>query len=149
MKICPKCRRGNNDDTMYCKDCGTSLSKIAMKNAEDLLKAEMERKERKEQRTRRLLYALMVVIGALDFVILGCTIFRGTINIIMLAHLLSLPAGYVAIFHPDALFHLNHSMDIENIHDVEPSEWYYFKCKAVGISVMLLGNISLCILAFT
>ena len=149
MKICPKCQAGNNDDAIYCKDCGTSLSKTAIKKAEELLKAESEKRERKEQRTRRMLCALIVVFSVLDFVILGSSIFRGNITFIMLVHLLTIPAGYVAIFHPDALFQLNYSKDIENIHDVEPSEWYYFKCKATGIGVMILGTISLCVPAFS
>ncbi len=148
MKICPECQAGNNDDAIYCKDCGTSLSKTAIKKAEDLIRSELEKRKRKEQRTRRVLRALIVVFAALDLVILGSAIFRGTMTFIMLLHLLTIPAGYASIFHPDALFQLNYSKDIENIHDVEPSDWYYFKCKAAGISVMILGTISLCVLAF-
>jgi hypothetical protein len=148
MKICPKCQMGNKDDAMYCKDCGISLSRISIKNIEEQLKKEKARVERKEQRTKQLLCMLVAAFGVLDLVILGFSIFHGTMTFIMLIHLLTLPAGYAAILHPDALFHLNHSKDIENIHDVEPSEWYYYKCKAAGISVMALGTISMLILAF-
>jgi hypothetical protein len=79
--------------------------------------------------------ALMLVLTVLGFVLRG-----GEFFLIFLSGILCVGAGFIGLFYPDNMFRLQHMFDIENLHDVQPSEFYYFS-NALSSVVAIIGGI--------
>lgn len=138
MKICPKCGENNPDSAKLCAACFASLAesvKPAFDSEEFFLRE--EKRDRRKRRIHLLLIPLYYVVYLLFFIL--CCIENGGVVGLLLIPLLFPALFYLFVFHPDALFAFQHMFDIDNLHDVQISDWYYFTSRLSGYFFLILG----------
>lgn len=138
MKICPKCGENNSDSAKLCAACCASLSEAAQPdfNSEEFFLRE-ERRDRRKRCVQLLLIPLYYVVYLLFFVL--CCIENGGVIGHLLIPLLFPALYYLFVFHADALFAFQHMFDIDNLHDVQISDWYYFTSRLSGYFFLIAG----------
>ena len=149
MKICPECQAGNTDEAVLCRECSAFLGKVAIQEEEALLQAEMEKYERRQRRNRCMIYAALIGMSVLDVAFLIIAILRGTAAFSMVWLMLTPLAGYASVFHADKLFKLDFFLDIDNVAEARPSEWYYFKKTFGGIWATVVGTVCMGMIALS
>lgn len=147
MKICPKCNTGNSDNAFQCRDCGFSLSREIV-NSRDYV-GEISAREEKQHKFRMLLHIILLpVLGALYVFLYVKALSRGEIlETTFVAVLLPLIA-YVNIHHPKEVFMLTHILTINNVDDVELSDWYMAGTKISGYLCLVMGFVFIGMFAF-
>lgn len=150
MKICPVCQMGNSNETVMCKECGTSLGAVPAQDEEVILKTESDRYERKQRRLRNFKMSGVVLSVALHISLFAISIIRGTFFFPMLFLLLAPAAGYMMMFRAEKLFQIkiDASGDYDVNGEVRPTEWYLFKNAIQGALIMLASIILMGMIAF-
>jgi amino acid permease len=131
MKICPKCNTGNDDNSIYCKDCGFSIFKIIC-DQQDYIEELEKRKEEKHKR-KMLIHNILLSFLGIVYIYIYIKILQSefTFSSIFIGILLPL-MSYLQIHHPRLLFIIGHFLTIDNIDEVELSDWYIFSTKLGG-----------------
>lgn len=150
MKICPVCQMGNSNETVLCRECGSSLGAVPEQDEEMILKTESDRYERRQRRLRNLKMAGVVLSAALHISLFVVSIIRGTFFFPMLFLLLAPVVGYMMLFRAEKLFQIkiNASGDYDVSGEVRPTEWYLFKNAMQGALIMLASIILMGMIAF-
>ncbi len=141
MKKCKKCGWENSDSLSVCENCYGLLDDEKSAETSEVF---FKRLERKEKITATINYALIIlyfIIVAPLFVITMREIGSLGIALVLFFFYLIIPVYfYTAIFHPDILFELSYVHIISNIHDAQPSDWFYtttawsaYFCLGIGI----------------
>jgi len=126
MKICPKCNTGNGEKAIQCKDCGYFLNKVSVDSHKKYIEKITEIEETKHRRKMLIHNITLPIIGVVYIYFLVKSLQdEFSLSIIFAAILLPL-LSYVQIHHPRALFVMKHIFTIDNIDDVELSDWYIF-----------------------
>lgn len=148
MKLCPKCNSANKDNAVMCKYCGFSLTSANLEVYQSHLDEINKLKEKSHKRNMLLHHCLLVTAGLLYLYLYIKAIPKGGFfKVTFLAVLLPLLA-YLGIHHPRVLFTIGHLFTIDNIDDVELSDWYIFGNKAGGLLLIILAFALLLALVF-
>jgi len=143
MKICPVCQTGSGDETVVCRECGVSLGAVAAQDEEVVLKAEMDRYERRQRRLKNLAMAGVILSAVLNLSFFVISIIRNTFFFPILLLLPMPAAGYLMIFKAEALFRFE--IDVSGNYDIKgeisPTDWYLLKNAILGVGVMLISTI--------
>lgn len=142
MKICPYCQSQNPDSAVLCTECMKSIGGIAPepeRYKEDIVARFLEKEERREKRHDFLLHFAIIAyyIICVPVYILLIIADGPFFPVIFITALLSL-GYYLCIFKPKFLFMLEHRTTIDNIDDVELSDWYFLSSKICGF--LMLGT---------
>ncbi len=143
MKICPFCQSQNPDSAVLCTECMNSIGGIKPEpenHSDEILNALLRKEERKEKRQIiieriALIIYFAVSILAYLFVIINKGAFYPLIFVTLLFGLMY----YLCVFKPRFLFMLEHISCIDNIDDVEISDWYFISNKIGGFCCLLIG----------
>jgi hypothetical protein len=139
---------GNSNQTVICRECGTSLGSVSAQDEEVLLQKEIEKHERKQRRKQVLAYTGVILSGVLNVTFFIISIIRGTFLLPAVLFLFMPAMGYLFIFRPDAMFRYGYQNYIKNINDVKLTELYYFKSTFGGVFIMVLSTAMMGFIAF-
>lgn len=142
MKICPKCGTENKDSCAVCRECYSSLYDIKPENPQAVSDSFFEREEKAEKRKKKLstLPILFYYCIYLTFYILCIIKDRACFFPLLLP--LGLPLLYYLLrFKADSLFRLQHICEIDNLDEVQPSDWYYFNSHVSAYIILIFGLI--------
>ncbi len=138
MKICPKCNCVNENDRIFCKECSNSISKVKIDNG-DYVEAIYKKEERKHTLRKRLHIIFIPILGliyvylyikALNYISFLETTFIGVFFPVL---------AYINIHNPKLLFILGHIFTIDNIDEVELSDFYILSSKIGGIVLLVIA----------
>jgi hypothetical protein len=147
LKICPKCNTANNDNTFQCRDCGYSLSEINIEKHRNYVEEIAERDEKKHRLKMRIHNIILPIIGVFYIYFYIKALSKvGFIELTFMAVLFPI-LSYMGIHHPRAMFVLKHLFTINNIDDVELSDWYIISSKIGGCICAIVGFIFMVIFA--
>jgi len=143
MKICPYCQSQNPDSAVLCTECMKSIGGIAPEPesyTEDILAKFFKKEERREKRHNFLMYFALVIYYVICVPIYILLIISDGpfFPLILITVFLSI-GYYLCIFKPRFLFMLEHISTIDNIDDVELSDWYFLSCKIGGFLMLAAG----------
>ncbi len=151
MKICPVCQMGNSNETVMCRECGTSLGAVSIQDAATILKAEMDRYERRQKWLKNLAMTGVILSAVLNVSFFIISIIRHTFFFPVLIVLFMPAVGYLMIFKAEVLFRfeieVSGNYDIKG--EISPTEWYFFKSAILGALAMLLSTVFIGIITFS
>ena len=138
MKICPKCGWENVDTAASCSECFSPFT-----GAESAIETDSEaffQRVETKQRRRRLLALLVIPFYYIIYIILSIKyIADGSWFGALLFPLLFPVFYYLMMFKADLLFKFQHMLQIDNINDVDISEWYYMGNKIGAVLLIVIG----------
>lgn len=141
MKICRNCGFENPDTVQSCERCCSTLFNEAVVPDKEILDAFFEKQEQKEKR-HKILKTIPIPLYVLIYipVLIKCTLIDSESFLSLLFFLLFPTIGYYLLaFKAEALFKLQHVFHIDNIDDVEVSDWYIFSSLIAGFLLLGLG----------
>ena len=140
MKICQQCKFENPDSEAVCQKCYASLSGVESSDSSEITEEFFAKIERKDKITKFIhtalipLYYLICLPLSVRFYLKIKT--AGVLFLIFLF----LPLLYwFSIFKPEAMFYLQHMFEIDNIDEVEISDWYYTSSRIGGYIILAFG----------
>ena len=138
MKICPKCNCANENDSIICKDCSNLISKVKADSI-DYIEAINKKEERKHKFRKRLHMILIPLLG-----IIYVYLYINSLNYISFIEatfigVLFPVLAYINIHNPKLLFILRHIFTIDNIDEVELSDFYIVCTKIGGIVLLVIA----------
>jgi ribosomal protein L40E len=147
LKICPKCNTGNNDNDIQCKDCGYSLSDTIIEKHRNYLEEITERDEKRHRLKMRIHNIVLLIIGGFYIYFYIKALSKvGFIELTFIAVLFPI-LSYMGIHHPRTMFVISHIFTIENIDNVELSDWYLISSKIGGYICAIVGFVFMAIFA--
>lgn len=146
MKICQKCSTGNENNALHCKDCGHSLSKAIIEEDRDYVKEMMERQDKRHRHQMRIHGIALGILGLIDIFFYIMALMKGQIFIPTVMLLLFPLLSYLHLYQPRLLFSLRHFATIDNLEDVELSNWYVLNCKIGGYVFAVLGTVMMALM---
>ncbi len=141
MRICHKCGLENPDSAKSCERCFSVLLNSASQSDEKRLAEFFEKQEKKERRNQ-IFKTIPIPVYVLIYlpVYIKCVLLNTDYIFSLLFFLLFPTVGYYLLaFKAEALFKLQHIFHIDNIDDVEVSDWYIFSSLIAGISLLIIG----------
>ena len=141
MRICHKCGFENPDSSKSCEHCFSVLLNSVSQSDEKLLEKFFEKQERKE-RKNKIFKTIPLPVYALIYlpIYIKCVLLDSECLSSLLFFLLFPIIGYYLLaFKAEALFKLQHIFQIDNIDDVEVSDWYIFSSLIAGILLLIIG----------
>ena len=140
MKKCKKCGWENADILSVCENCyGLLDDERSGETAEKFFK-KLERKEKIKAIINYSLIVIYFIIVAPLFVITVKTIGSLGVALVLFFFYLLMPVFfYTSVFHPDILFELTYMHMISNIHDAQPSDWFYTTASLTAYLFLALG----------
>ncbi len=147
MKYCHRCGTGNPENQMFCQGCGRPMQKNAREVSLKMAREESTRQEKKETRRQKIGHCLLAGMYALHILLMLCACIFGNVQLVgvlpALGVTLIFPGlGYAGLYHPEWIFKLEHLFTIQNLDEVEVSDFYRF-CSAVGGVLVWAGGIVL------
>lgn len=138
MKICPKCGFENVDADTFCAKCSAALLGQSVQQGEsgDFFQRE-ERREKIKRWTRLSLIPLYYLIY-LPFYVGAVKIDRELWLMLGLPLLIPL-LYYLFYFKPETMFRLQHLFEIDNLDEVQVSDWYLFTSKLSAYFLWIFG----------
>ena len=141
MKICPKCKAENPDAAVSCGECLSPFT-----GAEPTVRTDSEAfflREEKRQRRRKTLALLPIPAYYVAYIAFSVKyILDGSWFAELLFPLLFPILYYLMMFKAEWLFKLEHFLDIDNIDNVDISDWY-FMGNRIGAVLLLLAGLAL------
>lgn len=147
MKICPKCNTGNDNHAIQCKDCGASISQTGI--TQQNFVEERSAGEEKRHRRKMLVHNIVLPVLGIAYVSLYIKALSkaNPFQVTLIAVVLPLIA-YLNIHHPRVLFVIRNIFTIDNIDDVELSDWYVIGTKISGYICIAAALVFMSISAF-
>lgn len=138
MKICPKCNCANENDRIICKECSNSISMVKNDNS-DYVEA-INKKEEKKHKLRKRLHLIFIPLLGLIYVYLyiKALIYISFLETTFIGVFFPVLA-YINIHNPKLLFILGHIFTIDNIDEVELSDFYILSSKIGGIVLLVIA----------
>ena len=126
MKKCKKCGWENADSLSICEKCYGLLDDEKSGETAEKFFAKLERREKIKAIINYSLIVIYFIIVAPLYVITVKEIGSLGVALVLFFFYLLMPIFfYTSIFHPDTLFELSYTHIISNIHDAQPSDWFY------------------------
>lgn len=141
MKICDKCGFENPDSAKSCEQCCNLLLDCDSESSENILE-EIFVKQEKAEKKKRILKRIPVFVYSLIYIpiYIKCLIADSECFFSLLFFLFFPLLGYCLLaFKAEALFKFQHILHIDNIDDVEVSDWYVFSSFIAGILLLSMG----------
>ncbi len=140
MKKCPKCGTMNFDNLTLCENCSAYINDVEPDSTNVI--EEIMIKEEKNEKFWRFFHTMLAVIYYAVYIPLFVICFRKSTHTPIFV--LLLPAifplfYYLSVFKADTMFKLSHIFQIDNIEDVNVSDWYYFTSKIGGYIILIMG----------
>lgn len=141
MKKCKKCGYENPNSLNVCEKCYNILdNEISKETSEKFFK----KLELKEKIIKIINYALLIiyfmVVAPLFYISVKAMGSLGAGLVLFFLLLVIIPVMYyTSLFHPDTLFELTYFNVISNIHDAQPSDWYYTTTSLTAYLFLGLG----------
>ena len=140
MKICPECSFENPDTESVCQKCYASLSDIYSSDSSEKTEEFFAKIERKEKILKFIHIALIPLYYAICLPLsVMCYLKIKTAGVLFLIFLFLPLLYYFSIFKPEAIFYLQHMFEIDNIDEVEISDWYYISSRFGGYLILAFG----------
>ena len=141
MKICPKCGADNPNTATFCSEC-----LFPFIDTKPTIETDSEiffRQEEKRQRHRKTLALLVIPIYYIVYISFSIKyIMDGSWFCALLFPLIFPILYYLMMFKADCLFKLEHILDIDNIDNVNISDWYYMGNK-IGAALLIIMGLAL------
>ena len=143
MKICPWCQTQNPDSAVLCVECMNSIGGIAPEPKDysenfinDFFKKE-EICDRRHSFFLKLVMLFYCIICIPVYVLIAIN--NGPFFLVVIITLFFLTGYYLCVFKAEFLFKLNHFTCIDNIDDVEISDYYFLSNKIGGFLMLVAG----------
>lgn len=142
MKICKRCKTENDNSASLCSKCFARLDETENVQADGGYAEEyFKRAERREKIIKALEWAAVPLYYVIFAVIGFCRRNDGFgLDTNMWLALTVVPVVYILLmFCGEGLFRISHIFSIDNIDEVNVSEWYQISCKISAIAVLAVG----------
>lgn len=140
MKICSQCGFENSNSEAVCQKCYASLSEVEASDSSEKTKEFFAKIERKEKILKFIHIALIPLYYAVCLPLsVMCYLKIKTAGVLFLVFLFLPLLYWFSIFKPEAMFYLQHMFEIDNIDDVEISDWYYTSSRIGGYLILVFG----------
>lgn len=143
MKICPYCQSQNPDSAVLCTECMNSIGGIKPEPenySDEIVNKIFEKEERKEKCQSIIQYiALIIYFVVCISAYISLIVHNGPFYPLIFVTLILGLGYYLCVFKPRFLFMLEHISCIDNIDDVDISDWYFISNKISGFCMLLFG----------
>lgn len=148
MKICERCGFENYGEVPSCGKCGASLMHIKKTEDGDQAEAFFVRQERKEKRQRmiNMLLIPLYYLIYIPFYILCIRCEEESFGVLFFPLLFPI-LYYLLNFKAEWLFKIDHMHLIDNLDQVEISDYYYITSK-IGAYLLLAAGVFIVIWSY-